>query len=99
MTQLSIFLIQDRKLRVLPHDTKSCRYHQFLFKKLIIQPLLKMSRRYDEPNDDNDSNESFYGTAFPPLEPNQNAPRKGELDLTVRDERGRCRFHGAFTGG
>ena len=42
---------------------------------------------------------SFYGTAFPDLEVNQNAPKRAELDLTVRDERGRRRFHGAFTGG
>lgn len=41
----------------------------------------------------------FYGTAFPDLEANENAPRKVELDQTVRDEQGRRRFHGAFTGG
>jgi len=41
----------------------------------------------------------YYGTPLPPLEENQNAPKKQELDLTVRDWKGRRRFHGAFTGG
>ncbi|RWS17040.1 hypothetical protein B4U79_13192 [Dinothrombium tinctorium] len=41
----------------------------------------------------------FFGTALPPLEDEKNAPRKQELDLTVRDSKGRRRFHGAFTGG
>ncbi|RWS23851.1 DUF1604 domain containing protein-like protein [Leptotrombidium deliense] len=48
---------------------------------------------------DSDDDDIFYGTALPPLEDLQNAPKKAELDLTVRDEKGRRRFHGAFTGG
>jgi len=39
------------------------------------------------------------GTAFAPLEADEIVSRKPELDQTVRDERGRRRFHGAFTGG
>ena len=40
-----------------------------------------------------------YGTPFPPIEDESNVPKKAEIDLTVRDEEGRRRFHGAFTGG
>ena len=48
---------------------------------------------------DNDEDFIYYGTPLPPLEENKNAPRKPDLDLTVRDWKGRRRFHGAFTGG
>lgn len=50
-------------------------------------------------DDDDDGHRGWYGTPFAPLERQENAPKKAELDLTVRDEKGRRRFHGAFTGG
>ena len=46
-----------------------------------------------------DEEDTFYGTPVTPLEDHENAPKKADLDLTVRDEKGRRRFHGAFTGG
>uniref|UniRef100_T1JTS5 G patch domain-containing protein n=1 Tax=Tetranychus urticae TaxID=32264 RepID=T1JTS5_TETUR len=48
---------------------------------------------------DDEDEEFVYGTPLPPLEDNENASKKPELDLTVRDWKGRRRFHGAFTGG
>ena len=39
------------------------------------------------------------GTAFAALEADEIVSRKPDIDLTVRDDRGRRRFHGAFTGG
>lgn len=50
---------------------------------------------YDEDDDE------FIplGTAFMPLEADEIVSRKPDIDQTVRDERGRRRFHGAFTGG
>ena len=52
-------------------------------------------RRNDEP----DEEDLLYGTPFPPVEDQSSAPKKQELDQTVRDENGRRRLHGAFTGG
>ena len=49
--------------------------------------------------DSDEEDEGFFGTPFPPLEGEQIVSRKPELDLTVRDSKGRRRFHGAFTGG
>ncbi|KAH9422778.1 G patch domain-containing protein 1 [Dermatophagoides pteronyssinus] len=50
---------------------------------------------------DNDQNgdEGIVGTPFPALEADEIVSRKPDIDQTVRDERGRRRFHGAFTGG
>lgn len=57
----------------------------------------------DDPQPTTEHGVKLYGTPFPPLEGGENAPRKmvlsRDLDLTVRDEQGRRRFHGAFTGG
>lgn len=50
---------------------------------------------YDEDDDD----DYLIGTQFAPLEEDELASKKPDLDLTVRDEKGRRRFHGAFTGG
>lgn len=50
-------------------------------------------------SNDNDDDDDVVGTAFAPLEANELVSRKPEIDQTVRDERGRRRFHGAFTGG
>lgn len=49
---------------------------------------------------DLDEDDHIYGTPLedPKKDANQNAPKKQELDQTVRDEKGRRRFHGAFTG-
>ena len=49
--------------------------------------------------EDDDDEFAPVGTAFAPLEADEIVSRKPELDQTVRDERGRRRFHGAFTGG
>ena len=46
-----------------------------------------------------DDEDGVIGTSFAPLEANEIVSRKPEIDQTVRDERGRRRFHGAFTGG
>lgn len=54
-----------------------------------------VKRRNDEP----DEEDLLYGTPFPPIEDPSSAPKKQELDQTVRDENGRRRLHGAFTGG
>lgn len=48
-------------------------------------------------NEDQDF--TSIGTPFAPLEADEIVSRKPEIDQTVRDERGRRRFHGAFTGG
>ena len=48
---------------------------------------------------DDDEEWTAIGTPFTPLEADEVVSRKPELDLTVRDEKGRRRFHGAFTGG
>lgn len=50
-------------------------------------------------DEDGDDGIIIYGTPLPPLEDNENASKKPEIDLTVRDWKGRRRFHGAFTGG
>lgn len=52
-----------------------------------------------EDDDDEDLGPKLYGTALPALEEDEVAPKKADIDLTVRDEKGRRRFHGAFTGG
>ncbi|KAH9391183.1 G patch domain-containing protein 1 [Tyrophagus putrescentiae] len=49
--------------------------------------------------DDDEEYSAPVGTAFAPLEADEIVSRKPEIDQTVRDERGRRRFHGAFTGG
>lgn len=43
----------------------------------------------------------FYGTALPPLDPDirDDGSYVPEWQQEARDERGRKRFHGAFTGG
>lgn len=43
----------------------------------------------------------FYGTPLPPLDPDvrDDGSYVPEWQQEVRDERGRKRFHGAFTGG
>lgn len=60
-----------------------------------------MSRYTDRQDDHSDDEEDVvvYGTPLPALEDDEAAPKKASLDLTVRDEQGRRRFHGAFTGG
>lgn len=63
--------------------------------------MLGKQRRKNYEDDDLDDEDRLYGTPFPALEDGQNAanPRKQqELDQTVRDEQGRRRLHGAFTG-
>lgn len=50
-------------------------------------------------NDELDEEDLLYGTPFPPIEDQSSASKKQELDQTVRDENGRRRLHGAFTGG
>ena len=50
-------------------------------------------------DDDDDDDIKVYGTPLPGLDEDEIAPKKASLDLTVRDEQGRRRFHGAFTGG
>lgn len=52
---------------------------------------------YDDDEDDDEIR--AYGTPLPGLDDDEIAPKKASLDLTVRDEQGRRRFHGAFTGG
>ncbi|KAI1299221.1 G patch domain-containing protein 1 -like protein [Halotydeus destructor] len=49
--------------------------------------------------DEDDGRHKVFGTPLPALEKNENASKKPELDMTVRDQQGRRRFHGAFTGG
>jgi G patch domain-containing protein 1 len=49
--------------------------------------------------DDENVGPIVYGTPLPPLQEDEVAPKKADIDLTVRDEKGRRRFHGAFTGG
>jgi len=48
-----------------------------------------------------DSPYVFYGTALPPLDPHvrDDGSYVPEWQQEVRDDRGRKRFHGAFTGG
>ena len=58
-----------------------------------------MSLRHLNYEDDDEDSAVTYGTPFPPSLEDTNAPKKAEVDLTVRDEQGRRRFHGAFTGG
>lgn len=41
----------------------------------------------------------LFGTPFEPLQSEEIVSRKPEVDQTVRDERGKRRFHGAFSGG
>ena len=53
---------------------------------------------YNQSDEDEEDN-GFLGTPFAPLEGDQIVSRKPDLDLTVRDSKGRRRFHGAFTGG
>jgi len=53
-----------------------------------------MSHNWNE-----DSEEMIFGTPFAPLEDEEIVSKRPEMDLTVRDSRGRRRFHGAFTGG
>ncbi|XP_054166086.1 G patch domain-containing protein 1-like [Oppia nitens] len=50
-------------------------------------------------NYSDDENDGLLGTPFAPLADDQIVSKKPDLDLTVRDSRGRRRFHGAFTGG
>lgn len=50
-------------------------------------------------NDEEDEEDLLYGTPLPPIEDASSLPKKQELDQTVRDENGRRRLHGAFTGG
>lgn len=59
--------------------------------------MFKNKRRNDD--DDLDDEDRLYGTPFPPIEDKSVAIKKQELDQTVRDENGRRRLHGAFTGG
>lgn len=40
-----------------------------------------------------------FGTPFDIVHNDEIVSRKPEIDQTVRDEKGRRRFHGAFTGG
>lgn len=54
-----------------------------------------MAYNYEDNDDDNE----IIGTPFPALETDEIVSRKQDIDQTVRDERGRRRFHGAFTGG
>ena len=56
-------------------------------------------RNEDHDDEEEESGTILYGTPLPLLRDDQVAPKKQELDLTVRDEKGRRRFHGAFTGG
>ncbi|KAH7645373.1 G patch domain-containing protein 1 [Dermatophagoides farinae] len=48
---------------------------------------------------DDDDDVGVIGTPFPALEADEIVSRRLDVDQTVRDERGRRRFHGAFTGG
>lgn len=50
-------------------------------------------------NDEEEEEETFFGTPLPQLENDETVSRKPDIDQTVRDEKGRRRFHGAFTGG
>ena len=56
-----------------------------------------MSTNYYDSDEEEES--VVLGTPLEPLEADEIVSRKPELDLTVRDSRGRRRFHGAFTGG
>ena len=58
--------------------------------------MYKKQQSRDEDSDD--EIDQFYGTPFAPVEDSASLPKKQELDQTVRDENGRRRFHGAFTG-
>lgn len=60
-----------------------------------------MFKSRDVQNEEDDDNCVHYGTAFPPLEEDEQVVRKPVPihEQTVTDERGRQRFHGAFTGG
>lgn len=60
-----------------------------------------MSYRINDYHDDDedDGDYEILGTPFPALESDEIVSSKVEIDQTVRDERGRRRFHGAFTGG
>lgn len=56
----------------------------------------------DEEDDQTTSSKAkfkVYGTPFPSLKDDELPTKKPDIDLTVRDEEGRRRFHGAFTGG
>ena len=53
---------------------------------------------YHDEEDDRHGTK-FYGTPFPALRDDEAPSKKPDIDLTVRDEQGRRRFHGAFTGG
>jgi len=53
---------------------------------------------YQEEGDDQRGSK-LYGTPFPALKDEEAPSKKADIDLTVRDEQGRRRFHGAFTGG
>lgn len=54
---------------------------------------------YYSEQDYDDEEVPPFGTPFAPLEDQEIAQKRPEIDLTVRDSRGRRRFHGAFTGG
>lgn len=61
-----------------------------------------MNYNYHDDDDDEGGGGSrvkFYGTPFPQLKEDEAPSKKPDIDLTVRDEEGRRRFHGAFTGG
>jgi hypothetical protein len=61
--------------------------------------MYKRQEQKSRNNYDLDEEDQLYGTPFPPIEDQTSLPRKKqELDQTVRDENGRRRFHGAFTG-
>ncbi|KFM59157.1 G patch domain-containing protein 1, partial [Stegodyphus mimosarum] len=49
--------------------------------------------------DDEEDDFITYGTPLPELEDEVTARKKTARELQVRDEKGRQRFHGAFTGG
>lgn len=53
----------------------------------------------EDEDDERGSGVKFYGTPFAPLRDEEAPSKKPDIDLTVRDEEGRRRFHGAFTGG
>ena len=56
---------------------------------------------FDDGDDYDDDINQFapLGTPFAPLEADEIVSRKQDIDQTVKDEKGRRRFHGAFTGG
>lgn len=49
--------------------------------------------------DDDEEEYIFFGTPLPEIEDEATLKKKAAKELQVRDEKGRQRFHGAFTGG